>query len=149
MLIPEIKSWYKNIGVVCGQKWLWPSWSQGKWMSEWMNWADFSCWRKFKKVKNYRKSINNFSGAGQKWALDSNFNEWINVADFLHANTYLRKLRVSCTLVVSLHCSYFLGGGEGGEFCWFSLNNSKNPSWFSLNNSKTVKAITLEFCSIQ
>ena len=23
------------------------------------------------------------------------------------------------------------------------------PSWFSLNNSKTVKAVTLEFCSIQ
>ena len=23
------------------------------------------------------------------------------------------------------------------------------PSWFSLNNSKTVKAITMEICSIQ
>ena len=23
------------------------------------------------------------------------------------------------------------------------------PSWFSLNNSKTVKAVTLEMCSIQ
>ena len=22
--------------MVCGQKWLWPSWSQGEWMSEWM-----------------------------------------------------------------------------------------------------------------
>ena len=23
------------------------------------------------------------------------------------------------------------------------------PSWFSLNNSKTIKAVTLEFCSIE
>ena len=21
----------------CGQKWLWPPWSQGEWMNEWMN----------------------------------------------------------------------------------------------------------------
>ena len=21
---------------MCGQKWLWPSWSQSEWMSEWM-----------------------------------------------------------------------------------------------------------------
>ena len=21
----------------CGQKWLWPSWSQGEWMNEWIN----------------------------------------------------------------------------------------------------------------
>ena len=27
-----------------------------------------------------------------------NFNEWINLAEFLHANTYLRKLKV--TLIV-------------------------------------------------
>ena len=38
----------------CGQKWLWPSWSQGECMNEWMNWADFSCWCKFKKI---RKSL--------------------------------------------------------------------------------------------
>ena len=36
-----------------------------------------------------------------------------------------------------------LGGGEGGG------GNFTPPSWFSLNNSKTVKAVTLEFCSIQ
>ena len=29
-------------------------------------------------------------GCGQKWAWDSNFSEWINLAEFLHANTYLR-----------------------------------------------------------
>ena len=22
--------------MACGQKWFWPSWSQGEWMSEWM-----------------------------------------------------------------------------------------------------------------
>ena len=37
-------------------------------------------------------------GCGQKWAWESNFNKLINLVDFLHANTYLRKLRV--TLVV-------------------------------------------------
>ena len=31
-------------------------------------------------------------GCSQKWACDSNFNKWINLAEFLHANTYLRKL---------------------------------------------------------
>ena len=30
--------------------------------------------------------------------MDSNFNEWINIAVFLHANTYLRKLKA--TLIV-------------------------------------------------
>ena len=30
-----------------------------------------------------------------KMAWDSNFNEWINLAEFLHANTYLRKLKVT------------------------------------------------------
>ena len=51
--------WYQKLRVDrkilgwCGQKWLWPSWSQGEWMNEWMNWADFSCWCKFRKVKNY------------------------------------------------------------------------------------------------
>ena len=34
----------------------------------------------------------------EKWAWDSNFNEWINLAEFLHANTYLRKLKA--TLIV-------------------------------------------------
>ena len=38
-------------------------------------------------------------GCGQKWAWDSNFNEWMNLADFLHANnTYIGKLKV--TLIV-------------------------------------------------
>ena len=40
---------------------------------------------------------------------------------------------------------------------WFNPNlegggvilPSPPPSWFFLNNSKTVKAVTLEFCSIQ
>ena len=41
------KRWYdKVIGKNpdwggCGYKWLWPPWSQGEWMNEWMNWADF------------------------------------------------------------------------------------------------------------
>ena len=40
----------------CAQKLLWPHWSQGKWMNEWMSWADFSCWCKFRKVKGIVKS---------------------------------------------------------------------------------------------
>ena len=28
-------------------------------------------------------------------AWDSNFDEWINLAEFLHAKTYLRKLKVA------------------------------------------------------
>ena len=43
--------WYQKLRVG------WPPWSQGEWMDEWMNWADFSCWCKFRKVKNY---FNNF-----------------------------------------------------------------------------------------
>ena len=39
--------WYQKLRVG------WPPWSQGEWMDEWMNWADFSCWCKFRKVKNY------------------------------------------------------------------------------------------------
>ena len=38
------------------------------------------------------------SGCGQKWTWESNFNEWMNLVKFLHANTYLRKLKV--TLIV-------------------------------------------------
>ena len=30
---------------------------------------------------------------------DSNFNEWINLAEFLHANTYLRKLKVPLIVI--------------------------------------------------
>ena len=30
-------------------------------------------------------------GCGQKWTWDSNFNEWINLAEFLHANIYIFK----------------------------------------------------------
>ena len=37
---------------------------------------------------------------GQKWAWDSNFNEWINLTEFLHANTYLRKLKVTLIVIV-------------------------------------------------
>ena len=40
-----------------------------------------------------------FGWLWSKWAWDSNFNEWINVADFFDDNTYLRKLKV--TLIVS------------------------------------------------
>ena len=35
---------------------------------------------------------------GQKWAWDSNLNEW-NLAEFLYANTFQRKLKV--TLIVT------------------------------------------------
>ena len=38
MLIPDlIEKYWRG----CGQKWLWPPWSQGEWMNEWMNGADF------------------------------------------------------------------------------------------------------------
>ena len=37
-------------------------------------------------------------GCRQKWAWDSNFNEWMNLANFLHANTFLRKLKVTLTV---------------------------------------------------
>ena len=50
-----------------------------------------------KKVKNFILSLF-LGGCGQKWAWDANFNEWINLAEFLCANTYLRKLKV--TLIV-------------------------------------------------
>ena len=54
-----------------------------------------------------------------------------------------------CSILCRLVSSYFsllnpnLGRreGKGGNFI--------PPSWISLNNSKTVKAVTLEFCSIQ
>ena len=52
-------------------------------------------------------------GCGQKWAWDSDFNEWINLAEFLHVNTYLRKLKV--TLIVigwawsNMDVSFYLG----------------------------------------
>ena len=36
------------------------------------------------------------------------------------------------------------GGGKGG-----GVGVILPPSWFSLHNSETVKAVTLEFCSIQ
>ena len=35
---------------------------------------------------------------GQKWAWDSDLNEWLNLAESLHDGTYLRKLKV--TLIV-------------------------------------------------
>ena len=39
--------WYQKLRVdrkswgECGQKWLWPPWSQGEWINEWLNWAYF------------------------------------------------------------------------------------------------------------
>ena len=43
--------------------------------------------------------FNNFYVAVVRMGMaDSNFNEWINQAEFLDANTYLRKLKV--TLIV-------------------------------------------------
>ena len=30
---------------------------------------------------------------------DSNFNEWTNLAEYLHANTYLRKLKVNLIII--------------------------------------------------
>ena len=39
-----------------------------------------------------------FGCCGQKWAWGSNFNECMNLAECLHANTYLRKVKV--TLIV-------------------------------------------------
>ena len=50
----------------------------------------------------------------KKWAWDSNFNEWMNLAEFLHANTYLRKLKV--TLIV-------IGGGGHGQIWVCSLGH--------------------------
>ena len=38
-------------------------------------------------------------GCGQKWAWDSNFNELMNLSSFLHANTYLRKLKATLKLL--------------------------------------------------
>ena len=34
-------------------------------------------------------------GCCQNWTWDSNFNEWMNLAEFLHANAYLKKLKVT------------------------------------------------------
>ena len=31
-----------------------------------------------------------------------NFNKWINLAEFLHANTYLRKLKVTLVIVFGM-----------------------------------------------
>ena len=33
-----------------------------------------------------------FEWLWSKWAWDSNFTEWMNLVEFLHANAYLRKL---------------------------------------------------------
>ena len=43
-------------------------------------------------------------GYGQKWTCDSNFNEWIYLAELLHANTYLRKLEATL-IVIEPECS--------------------------------------------
>ena len=53
-----LTDWLRKI---LGWVWSWPYWSQGEWMNEWMNWADFLWWCKFWKVKNY---FNNFWVAG-------------------------------------------------------------------------------------
>ena len=56
--------WYQKLNVdgkILRRVWpemvMWPSWSQGNWMNEWMNLADFSCWYKAKKVKNGHRTL--------------------------------------------------------------------------------------------
>ena len=39
------------------------------------------------------------AGYDQKWPWDPNFNEWINLSEFLHANTYLRKTTVTVIVI--------------------------------------------------
>ena len=41
------------------------------------------------------------AGCGRTWAWDSIFNEWMNLAEILHANTYLRKLKVTIIVIES------------------------------------------------
>ena len=36
---------------------------------------------------------------GQKWGWDSDFNKWMNLPEFLHDDTYLRKLKVTLTVI--------------------------------------------------
>ena len=38
-------------------------------------------------------------GCDQKSTWDSNFNEWINLAESLHTNTYIRKLKVTLIII--------------------------------------------------
>ena len=46
-------------------------------------------------------------------------------------------------MTIALSTLIWVGGwGGGGNF-------TPPPSWISLNNSKTVKAVTLDFCSVQ
>ena len=41
-------------------------------------------------------------GSGKKWGWDSNFNEWMNLAEYLHANTHLRKVKVTSKVMVDM-----------------------------------------------
>ena len=56
--------WYQKLNVdgkILRRVWpemvMWPSWSQGNWMNEWVNLADFSYWYKAKKVKNGHRTL--------------------------------------------------------------------------------------------
>ena len=81
--------WYQELRVDkkywgwSGHKWLWPPWSQGEWMNGWMNWADFSCWYKFRKV-NY---CNNFCVTvvknGHETLISMN-GIWLNFSMLIH-----------------------------------------------------------------
>ena len=44
--------------------------------------------------KKLRITLIILGGCGQKWAWNFNFIARMNLADFLHANTYLRKVKV-------------------------------------------------------
>ena len=57
----------------------------------------------------------------------------------------VQLLFTNCQIPLSFW-RFYLGRGGGGEI---TSPTHPLPSWFSLNNSKTVRAVTLEFGSIQ
>ena len=61
---------------------------------------------------------------------------------FLECQNYVYHFSPNLSVCVCV-CVCVWGGCMGG------CNFTPPPSWFSLNNSKTVKAVILEFCSIQ
>ena len=65
-------------------------------------------------------------GCGQKWAWDSNFNEWMNLAEFLHANTYLRKPKVTLIVIAWLWPNL----GHGTLWSAVSQERMNEMSWF-------------------
>ena len=93
--------WYQNIRVdrkILG--WVWSEmvvvhWSQGEWVNEWMNWADFlntDAIYKFTKVKNY---FNNFSVVVVKNVHTTLISKCMNEPGWFFAcYTYLRELKV-------------------------------------------------------